>query len=232
MTAFAYTNQELKRHSVNTMNHALKHSGENYAEVCVKRIRSASGSPIFSPDEFIGLVRVAAALHDSGKAADSYQRQFQGTPPERPSFYLHEIPSAIITKGLMEEAGYDPDSVFLVSLAVLSHHTAMRTYSRQERLLDKANQPWTFRKCKSDLDELSESILGTKLHFSRIDRDCAKNFMEWVDRMAGDCRNNSFAKLYCLILSPVIYGDNIDAQSRGGYNKSRFVEELEETIDG
>ncbi|MDI9609361.1 MAG: CRISPR-associated endonuclease Cas3'' [Candidatus Verstraetearchaeota archaeon] len=233
MAAFAYTNQGLKEHSKNTMEHALRYSNNNYAEVCVKRIKAASKKEItLSPGEFIELVKIAAMLHDAGKAADKYQEQFNGANPEKPSFHLHEIPSAIIAKSLMEGSGYSPDSVLLVSLAVLFHHTAMRPFDEQERRLNTTKKPWIFGRCKTDLNEISRAIFEKEFPSSRIELEEAKSFFEWINRVAGDAEKSRFAKLYCLILNPVIYGDNIDAKSRGGSKKSKFVQELEETIDG
>lgn len=232
MNALAYSNQDLKSHLINTSNIALKYSGQYYAEVCARRISYASRKE-FSPQQFIQLVRIAAAFHDAGKAADRYQMQFVGQACKEPSFHLHEIPSAIIAKNLMKEAGYDVDSILLVSLAVLFHHTAMRPYGSQEAFLSSRSNYWTFSKFKDDIDDLSADVLKTRFSLSRIDNEDAKSFMAWVKDMTGNSEKSRFAKLYCLVLGPVIYGDNIDAKSRRSDNKKRlFVEELEETLNG
>lgn len=232
MAALAYTNQGLKEHSENTMQYAVSYASKNYAEVCVRRIRAASKIS-YSPDEFLELVKIAAILHDSGKAADKYQEQFIGIPSKKPSFSFHEIPSAILAKRIMEKSGYGLDSVLFVSLAVLFHHTAMRAFDQQERFLNSIRQPWSFKKCKSDLDGICSAIFKNKFQLSSINKEEARNFFDWIRRTTGDPDKSRFIKLYCLILNPVIYGDNIDAKSRGGSKKkSRFVEELEETING
>ncbi len=232
MTAYAYTNQKLEDHSVNTCKVALEYSAHNYAKVCARRIRSASGKNL-SSDDFIDLVKISALFHDSGKAADSYQKQFEGPPPERPAFYLHEIPSAIMAKAVMEGVDYDREWIYLVSLAILFHHTAMRPFGIQEGILRSRSVFWTFSKYRPVLDELSGTFLKGGLRISKIGIEEARSFMEWVERIAQDKEKSRFAKLYCLILNPLIYGDNIDAKSRGGDKvKSRFIKELEETIDG
>ncbi|MEN3053086.1 MAG: CRISPR-associated endonuclease Cas3'' [Candidatus Methanosuratincola petrocarbonis] len=234
MVAFAYKNQGLKQHSEKTMQYALEYASKNYAEVCVRRIKAASKTNInYSIDEFLELVRIAAILHDSGKAADKYQSQFNSPPPEKPSFSFHEIPSAIIAKTLMDRSGYSSDSILFVSLAVLFHHTAMRSFDQQERFLSSMRQPWTFTRCKSDLEDICSPIFGSEFPLRNIGKQEAKDFFEWIKRVAGNQNKSHFIKLYCLILNPVIYGDNIDAKSRGeSERKSRFVEELEETING
>lgn len=233
MTAFAYTNQRLRQHSEKTMEYALKFSSKDYAEVCAKRINAASKKKIISADEFMELVKISALMHDTGKAADKYQEQFEGTLCENPSFYLHEIPSAMIAKSLMEESGYDKYYVFLVSIAILLHHTAMRSFDEQEISLGNSkNNGWIFRGWKKDLDEISSALFKRTSPLNCIEAKKAKSFLDWIRRIAGDNEECRFAKLYCLILSPVIYGDNIDAKSRGGRKRSLFSKELEEITDG
>ncbi len=232
MAALAYTNQGLKEHSLNTMGIALKYSDNYYSEACVSRINSALKKKRFSPSEFTEMVKIAAGLHDIGKGADHYQQQFGKNSHGKPSFYLHEIPSAVIAKKLMESAGYDSDRVLLVSIAILFHHTAMRPFDQQETCLKYFKKDWVFSRHRTDLDELSSNVLNSKFTLNRIGIEDAESFMDWIKRVAGNIEKSRLAKLYCLIAAPMIYGDNIDAKSRGGNaRKSRFVEELEETID-
>jgi len=231
LNALAYTNQELKSHAINTSEIALKYSGKCYAEVCARRIRSVLNKP-FSSSDFNYIVKVASTFHDAGKAADHYQMQFEAQQNKKPSFSLHEIPSAIITKTFMEQKGNDYESILLASLAVLFHHTAMRPYRLQEDLLKSRNHTWSFSKFKADIDLLSEKVFGTKFSLQRIEKENAMAFMKWVGNVTRSANISRYAKLYCLVLNPVIYGDNIDAKSRGiSKKRSKLVEELEETLD-
>lgn len=232
MAALAYTNQGLKEHSLNTMGIALRYSDNHYSEACVSRMNSALKKKRFFPSDFTEMVKIAAGLHDIGKGADHYQEQFWKNPHVKPSFYLHEVPSAVIAKKLMESVGYDSDQVFLVSIAILFHHTAMRPFDQQETCLKSLKKDWSFSRHRTDLDELSSNVLNTKFTLNRIGLEDAKSFMDWIKRVASNSEKSRLAKLYCLIATPMIYGDNIDAKSRdGNVRKSRFMEELEETID-
>jgi len=231
MGPFAYYNQNLIVHLENTQKIAIRYADQNYSDISALRIRIASNNMSnMDKCQFQDLLKMASLMHDTGKAADIYQRLF--SDPCKPiSFYLHEIPSAIIAKKLMDKLNYSPFTEFLVVFTILSHHNSMRPFSRQELELRWRNYSWTFFDHYETIHAFLVDMFGCSVEFKRITNNDLMCFINWIEALAGD-PSFKYAKLYILILNALVRGDNLDARSRksGGHITNywkRYMAEME-----
>lgn len=157
-------------------------------------------------------------IHDVGKAAIEYQRIFDdnGVPKGRVSFYLHEIPSAIICYKVLMEKGFRDEIIKLGALTVLMHMSAARNPLLLGITEIRKNFPkgWNF--------SVYSEFLSQELKIPMVDSirlSDTINFIELMKNFIVDV-NNKYAKIYTIILAPLIAGDNIDASRARSGDKS------------
>ncbi|MBT0160546.1 CRISPR-associated endonuclease Cas3'' [Candidatus Bathyarchaeota archaeon A05DMB-2] len=231
MKPYAYNDQLLFDHLKNTLNFAQQFIQQN-ANISCRRFK-ASGLNI-DLHRFKFLARVAALTHDIGKGADQYQRK-QNIGKEKPTFMYHELPSAIISWRLLEKVGISKEERLLVFMGVLQHHNAMRDWLQDENLLQKLNrfrQPWTFSMC---IDEINK-FLDEEIGYTEVLDTSLRDIFELI-KYVKECLSKirlAWPKLYCLLMAPVVIGDNLDAYKVRAndlsYAKRWFIEELKIAI--
>jgi CRISPR-associated endonuclease Cas3-HD len=231
---YAFTNQPLADHLQGTAQIADKFVTETYASTVSKRLYLSSQMSVnIKPDTVKVLIRRASLLHDVGKAADRYQSQFERPAHHSPTFYLHEVPSAIVCDRVSQELELGFHERFLLSFTVLNH---MNSFRPLERICDEVNasnqREWSFVRYGQSMPSI----------FNELGVSCNQvlrpiSYKETRDFIDGQRANASkleyrWIRLYCMFLSPVIAGDNLDAQKRGTANLSpsrlKFIRELGE----
>jgi CRISPR-associated endonuclease Cas3-HD len=230
---WAFVNQDLVSHSLNTAKIAEKIVDESYKYSIVRRIRVASrGKVDIDENKVLELIKIAALLHDIGKAADEYQLQFEKKFDE-PSFSYHELPSVFIAYNLMEKMGYLNHEKALIFLTILNSHQAMR--SPIEEAYKCKIKKWSFRKWWNGTKPIFNSLKIEKHIFDLIGEDIRdltirniNDQYKMVTNYARRIENANLVKLYCLFLAPVTWGDICDASAFRPKDKhlSRFREEL------
>jgi CRISPR-associated endonuclease Cas3-HD len=176
-----------------------------------------------------GLKRVlerAALLHDIGKAADMYQKRFRTQEGDsKPTFYLHEVPSAVICQRVCNSLGLPKWEVTLCSLLVLQHMSSIRDWLASNR---EISYSWRFADCRTELEEFIRGSFNISVNFD-VDTGEAKEFLHNSARIIRD-KNYRWLKLYTLLLGPLTAADSIDAYEarREDLTMQRrwFVEEL------
>jgi len=162
-------------------------------------------------------------IHDIGKAAIEYQKAFSedGIPKRHANFYLHEIPSAIICYKALVNRGFEEEISRLGALAVLMHMSAARNpfFLNFAEVKKRFPRGWNLKPYSETLTQALKVRIVDRISF--LD---AREFMELMKIFVSDI-NNKFVKIYSIILSPLIAGDNIDASrarlSDGSISPSR-----------
>jgi CRISPR-associated endonuclease Cas3-HD len=176
-----------------------------------------------------GLKRIleyAALLHDIGKAADWYQKRFRAQEGDsKPTFYLHEVPSAVICQRVCNSLGLPKWEITLCSLLVLQHMSSIRDWLASKREIFYS---WRFADCRTELDEFIRRYFNISVSFD-VDSGEAKEFLLNSARIIRD-KNYRWLKLYTLLLAPLTAADSRDAYEarREDLTPQRrwFVEEL------
>ncbi|RLE59461.1 MAG: CRISPR-associated endonuclease Cas3'' [Thermoprotei archaeon] len=216
---YAYTKHPLAEHLRNCMDIALKVS-ENWSlpEVICHRLRIAfkrSGVDIeVSEDIITYIIKCSSLLHDVGKAATIYQKQFNDDGSLRgrnePSFRYHEVPSAVLTFRYLSKMNVEYELTMLASLAVLMHMSTIRNpldrdMDRSLKNIRMFRHGWIISTYKDALSKLLDMDIKLNVTLSE-----ALDFIERA-RSYASAKNRRHAKLYTLILLPIIVGDNVDS---------------------
>jgi CRISPR-associated endonuclease Cas3-HD len=244
--ACSFTNETLKEHSIKTLEYGVEKFFSQqpaYVNSAVFRLNQYFKlDPPLTPDKFKEACSIACYLHDIGKAADIYQKQFiDGCTckyNKDPSFSYHEILSAIIVERYFRCINTPNDKIsILITLAVLNHMHAIRPYSNSQKVLSELRykQPLTdsFSLDSTGIEEFLKAAPPS------INKDClsknseritlrdVQDFLQKIDKAMKE-RN----KLYTLILVPVVVGDNLAAsEARKDGGRRLFVEELRRLIE-
>src|SRR5690348_16418044 len=138
MKPCAFIKQTLESHTRGVTERAYKFAAPQYIEICRRRLLKIGLN--FTSDSIKSAILLSAILHDIGKSARKYQTQFDNdcnTSLERtPSFYLHEISSAIISKRVCDESNLEQPLSFFIVSSVLQHLHAMRGMDRSKTIND------------------------------------------------------------------------------------------------
>lgn len=219
---------------------------EKYAIKCVAddagtiaRRFSMAGVPLDASD-VKSLVRLTCICHDVGKASDEYQRQFNDKceliAKSLPSFKFHEIPSAVVAWRICQELSVDRTQSVICFVTVLQHLHASRDWlsaSEQRRIICedmRFKSGWNFRKFGDATRQFLKDKLGVEVELDvRLDEGIriVDQMINWLRRI----RESSWPRLYCLILAPLMVGDNLDATKSRGNNvsasRAAFIDELQ-----
>jgi CRISPR-associated HD domain protein len=218
MIPYAYKDHELFKHLEGTANKALYALNILGYNVICNRFRNL-GLEMDTKD-LKEIVRLSALLHDIGKAADIYQCNIEK------GFYMHEVPSAVIAKRILEY-NLREEYIDLIVITVLQHMNSMRDWL-SDISKDIERRKWEFTLCKNEVITFLKEI--TKTDDINLDvRSSDANKL--IEEYQGKSRSNKrWLKLYNLILALITVGDNKDAyEARGGtLSPSRrwFIEEL------
>jgi CRISPR-associated endonuclease Cas3-HD len=252
MMPCAYKKQSLESHSQGVAKIALEFANEHYIEVCRRRLLRTGLN--FEKHTIRNIILLSALLHDIGKSARYYQKQFDNAcitiPDHVPSFYLHEISSAAISKRICDYNNFDTPISFFVVASVLQHLHAMRGMDKDRVISDainrfsKNNELLIFEDHWLQLYEMTNKTcllygMNTNLNqdlFQNLYVSEITNLFVWISKIAQS-RNIHWSKLYILFLNPVLVGDNMDAESnrkesQESRNRSSFMRELASTIGG
>jgi CRISPR-associated endonuclease Cas3-HD len=220
MIPYAYKDHELFKHLESTANKALNALNRLGYNVICNRFRK-SGLEI-DDKELEQIVRLSALLHDIGKAADNYQNN-----TSLKSFYLHEVPSAVIAKRALKERLRE-EYIDLIVITVLQHMNSMRDWMSSKS--DIINNRWLFSKFNNEILTFlnNKNILEDKINLEVNSNDAYGLIREYQEKSRSD--DNSWLKLYNLVLALITIGDNIDAYEarKDNLSPSRrwFVKEL------
>lgn len=250
MKPCAYKKQSLELHTKGVVEIALMFATDHYTSICRKRLQKVSVD--FTEERIREGVILSAILHDLGKGALYYQQQFTDrcdSSKDVPSFYLHEISSAVVAKRVCDYNDFDVPFSFFVVSSVLQHLHAMRGIDSDRTIKDAiikfATNPelGIFGEYSSTLSSMVSSICGSynigirinEVLFKNIQYDDVKRLFAWIKEIIQNRNNARWIKLYILFLNPLIVGDNIDAkrsrgQSQESINRRSFMEELALTI--
>jgi CRISPR-associated endonuclease Cas3-HD len=246
MKPCAFTAQSLSQHIRGVVERLEKMVETGYLETVVRKLKYAGIDA--EKDSLLEAMRAAAVFHDVGKAVQYYQHQFnekcECLKTEGPSFYLHEVLSAVYFDFFLSSYGRWSSEVRNISiLAVLNHMHSMRDFGRLN-LFDP--QGWkspkerailnTVHKIGSELDNLVETIseYGFNGEITRrsLSREVSSNEIYALGRKLRHFESKTHvAKLYVLFLLPVIVGDVLDAtENRPGEkttaSRRAFINEL------
>ncbi|MDG6996723.1 MAG: hypothetical protein JRN52_12445 [Nitrososphaerota archaeon] len=200
-------------------------------------------------------IGLAAMLHDYGKALPKYQMQFHDncvldSKKSHPSFYLHELFSAIIALRVCKGLGLSNPCTFLVSFPVLQHLHSMRsvgnvlTHRNLPHLMDGFDiTDLALSKYSDELrlifDEISSLMeLGVnssakQTWFHDIRKEEPKELLDYFMGMSSR-KGERWLRLYVLVLNPVVIGDNLDSGehrlTEENQNRRAFTLELKTAI--
>jgi len=235
---YAYPGQNLIQHLQNTSKRAETFAGRQYLRIVSDRIFVASNRKVeIGPERVGAVIRIASLLHDIGKADNSYQAQLEFTKsPRKSSFFLHEVPSAVIGDRVSNKLQLGWTESFLLSFSILNHHNAMRSLEEIRSRLGDRRRGWSFdrwnRSLRPLLDSISISDPSEVLKEIRLSE--IESYLNRMEGIASD-RNKTWTKLYSFILNPLIAGDNLDALDRDhdvqqSASRMKFIQELKEAI--
>ncbi|GBC71633.1 hypothetical protein HRbin02_01418 [Candidatus Calditenuaceae archaeon HR02] len=254
MRPCAFTGHPLGEHLRETAALAQCLVRGGYALTVVRRLRSLGLGA--EPEQVVELAVLASIFHDTGKAAEHYQRQFEGdctcAQGRDPSFKYHELISAVHLRRYFDlTRAYDDGLALLAEMAVLNHMHALRDYSAFKEVLDP--QRWLPYDLRSILEGSSvreedvEALVSEVRGFDALDVEAFRRALPEKVRLNEEVRpllnriseaesRRPFTKLYVALLLPVVVGDNLDARKKrrdDSDHKGRklFAEELERLLE-
>ncbi len=218
MKVYAYSNHELRLHLKGTAYRALIYLDAVNPHIICKRF-SRLGLKI-TAEELKEVVRLSALLHDIGKASDVYQKG------DYKSFYLHELPSAVIAARVLERKDtLTQEHKDLIVITVLQHMSTMRDWL-SDVTPKIENIEWSFIKSSAYINDFLKNEIGYEINLN-VDKQAAINIINENKRRS---REFSWIKLYNLILALITAADSIDAYTVRNDNldstRRWFVEEL------
>jgi CRISPR-associated endonuclease Cas3-HD len=252
MKPCAFIKQSLYCHTVGVTERAAKFASFQYDEICRKRLSKMGLS--FDLNSIRNAILLSAILHDIGKSAHKYQSQFddkcKSCTHQIPSFYLHEVSSAIISKRICDYNNFERPLSFLIVASVLQHLHAMRGMDRDRTINDsirnfaKNTDYGMFNQYSialyqivSKICQVQNIMIGLNFDlFGDIKSDEVRDLFRWIKKTVEEKYTSRWVKLYILFLNPIIIGDNLDSysnrnQSQESKNKSSFMKELASSIE-
>jgi CRISPR-associated endonuclease Cas3-HD len=240
----------LSSHTKGVTERALRYASRDYLEICRRRLRSTNVD--CDVQEIKKIIALSAILHDVGKAADKYQQQFDDkcflqNNYTKPTFYLHEVFSAVIAKRISEHNRIALPSSFFIVSSVLQHLHTMRSIDRKSTVYNSIRKLSEEKKyCSisstSKLLEMVNSICkeyGLDINveaslFGNFTPEEAQSMFRWLHDVIEN-RNYKWPKLYVLFLNPIVIGDNLDAEENRTHsaesgNRTPFMKELAITL--
>lgn len=222
MGPYAYPNHNLFDHLEGTEKIALRTINNMGKDVVCKRFKKFGLE--MDGKLLEEAVRVAALLHDIGKADDRYQRD-----AELQSFYLHEVPSAVISYRVCEALKIEAIKE-VVFMAVLQHMYAIRDWLSQIHTTNIRISRWSFDNYGAIVKEFINKHLNVDVDICVSNTDFMTYYSILRNKIISYSTNGEALKLYILILAPLTVGDNLDAYKfrAGNLTEGRrwFVEEL------
>lgn len=235
----SFQGEPLIEHLLRSMNIVEKNFSERYYRIIARRISIATGEK-YNCEEIAYSLNTSILLHDIGKAAEVYQRNFNDKCEckYKRFFELHEIPSSIITFNSLKDR-VDYDLAELASLSVLLHMSSFRPFNkilyRLKSFSRENSDGWIFSKyTKERLSNILEKYsLDASILIDISPRE-AEKFLYEKKKYIDSFKTPS--KLYILFLAPIVIGDNLSAfkfRANKIENKSRntFMSELCRVID-
>ncbi len=237
----AWTFQSLESHLEGALRYAQQISPQDYS-VISSRFRAVNVN--IDNEKLKEMIKIVTLLHDIGKACEEYQSKFEencSCKREKPSFPLHEVPSAISLEYSLEyitKPEFSDEEKLLMKLAVLLHMNAMRGINNIKKDLKefklKYRTGWNYKAYK---DKLESFLKQYKIEVTLPSQITVKDAEDFIDKIYSvlNQRGYEFLRLYCLIYYPLCIGDNLDAYSfrkEGEVSESRaiFIRELKEVI--
>lgn len=217
----AYIDHELFIHLLNTKEKAINYAEKLGIKVIQKRLEALSMK--LTIDEIRKIIEISSILHDIGKAADYYQKDFSKENSEM-KFPLHEVPSAMISEKVCEKLGIKEEAKHFVFLTVLQHMNTMRDWLSENI---RINRDWSFNEFKDQIESFIKRNLEIDIEISKINKDDAKKKINEYKKIVSE---NRYLKLYTLFLVPVTIADSRDAYEFRKTNISpsrrKFIEEV------
>jgi len=167
-----------------------------------------------------------------GKGADEYQRAYDDEChcKYRSGFRFHELPSAVIAYRLGSELGLTEDERDICFITVLQHVNAMRDWLACDLGREVETREWNFKDHGDVIRAFIKGQFGAEVKLDVSLREA----IDLLDRSKRSLRERrSWGGLYCLLLAPLMVGDNLDAsRSRGDLTPTRrwFVDELRASL--
>jgi CRISPR/Cas system-associated endonuclease Cas3-HD len=194
-------------------------------EVVCRRF-NAMGLQVEQPT-LSNILKIAALLHDLGKAADCYQ--ISG----RTSYYLHELPSSVICWRLCEELRLSGENKILISLVVLQHMCTLRDWLGGWKISELRKEIWQFTRFRTEVQNFLSKNFGISVKLDVETSNIKKVLLEIKNALQN--HRMKFLKLYTLLLAPLSTADNLDVYEfkKDNLDNSRkwFVEELTKLED-
>ncbi|MCY0860745.1 MAG: HD domain-containing protein [Sulfolobaceae archaeon] len=226
MKPCAFADQSLKDHAEGSVKEMLSLFDDSYFKVVMRRL-----SLKYSPDEMKSLVTFLTWVHDIGKAAEYYQRQFDDNcrplRDKKTSFRFHELGGALFL--FYNDWSDDMLKMFSV-LSVLNHLNAMRGLHNL-----RSNE---VREEFLKLERYGKVFLsGLKYQNPFMNTYEVRDYkMEELQKMVNYLKSYSQSKRvnmkgYVFLLVPIIIGDNLDSsknreKDESFSSKSRFIQAL------
>ncbi|MBW9141984.1 MAG: CRISPR-associated endonuclease Cas3'' [Candidatus Aramenus sp.] len=240
MKPCAFDKQELLSHALGSVEMMEKMFDDNYFEVVSKRLNKAIEGLNVTKEDVKNLVTFLTAFHDLGKAAELYQSQFDencNALRKNTSFVFHELGGALF---LWYNDWENQTLKVMSTLTVLNHLNAIRNFNTtRDKTSEVKNGHLKLKRYGEGLvdkllrDKVSNPFMKT---YNVKDYTLAdlKNMFAGIANYA--VRSPLKIKLYVLLLTPVIVGDNMDSttsrekdESYG--SKSHFISSLLKEVE-
>jgi CRISPR-associated endonuclease Cas3-HD len=213
---------------------------DNYFEVVSKRLNKAIERLNVTKEDVKNLVTFLTAFHDLGKAAELYQSQFDNdcnALRKNTSFVFHELGGALF---LWYNDWENQTLKVMSTLTVLNHLNAIRNFNTTRHKTSEVKDGHL--KLKRYGGGLVQKLLSNEIcnpfmkTYNVKDYTLAdlKDMFAEIDSYVVESRLN--LKLYVLLLTPVIVGDNLDStasrekdESYG--SKSHFISSLLKEVE-
>jgi len=248
MKPCAFTKQPLRSHIKGVVERVERFLETGYLETMFRKLKYAGIHT--ERDSLREAVRAAAVFHDVGKAVQIYQQQFnekcECLKADSPSFYLHEVLSAVyFDRFLSNHENWSTELKNLAILSVLNHMHSLRDFGSKLNLFDPQGykSPKEFKILNNariighELDNLVGTISEYGFDIEVVRRYLSKEILYRNDIYGLGQRLKDFeskkdvAKLYVLLLLPIIVSDVLDAaENRPGEmtsaSRRAFINEL------
>ncbi len=230
MKPCAFDNQELLDHAKGSVEKMRWLFDDNYFRVVGKRLG-------ISKEQAEGLIEFLSAFHDLGKAAELYQEQFDdqcNAKRGNTSFIFHELGGALFL-WYNQWTDETPQTLKVMStLSVLNHLNAIRNFSGAMGSVRKVKIGHL--KLKKYGESVVEKLIeqGFKNPFMttyEVKDYSITDLQDMFSQISQFATHKNNLKLYVLLLTPVIVGDNLDSttsreKDESYSSKSRFISSL------
>ncbi|EWG06392.1 MAG: CRISPR-associated HD domain-containing protein [Candidatus Aramenus sulfurataquae] len=239
MKPCAFDKQELLSHALGSVEMMKKAFDDNYFEVVSKRLNKAVGLNV-TKEDVKNLVTFLTAFHDLGKAAEYYQSQFDencNAVRNNTSFMFHELGGALF---LWYNDWENQTLKVMSTLTVLNHLNAIRNFNTiRHKTSEVKGDHLKLKRYGGGLvmkllsNEISNPFMKT-YNVRDYTRKDLEDMFDLIARYAFSSRLN--LKLYVLLLTPVIVGDNLDSttsreKDESYASKSHFISSLLKEVE-